>query len=126
MSSHFKWKRSRSYSSTSSTDSNSVLSFLDEQVDISDDGCHDGASPSSNNSESERSQPPSQQSSPLLVAQDSPMVDSDGEEDNIIPRTQNAEITAGDKQAMKQIIKIIRDRKWNFTDFLCVYMRYGE
>src|SRR5579871_3316062 len=27
---------------------------------------------------------------------------------------------------MKQIIEIIRRRKWSFTDFLCVYMRSGK
>jgi hypothetical protein len=123
MSSPFKWpKRARSYSSTSSADSDSVLSLIDEQVDLLDDG----ASSSSNISESEPSQPSSQHSSPPLVELDSPTVDSESEEDNTRARAQDTKITASDERAIKEIIGILQRQRWSFVDFLCAYMRSGE
>lgn len=117
MSSPFKWpKRARSYSSASSTDSDSALDFRDGQADLLDDE----ACSSSNESESELSQPLSQHSSPLLVAQDSTT------EDSTRARAQDTENTAADEEAIKKIVKIIRGRKWKFTDFLCAYMRSGK
>jgi hypothetical protein len=125
MASPFKWpKRARSYSSTTSTDSDSGPGSVDEQVDLLDDK----ASSSSDESESDVSQPPSraQHSSPLIVAPDSTTMDVDSEEDNTRARTRGTKVTAADERAIKEIIEIFRRRKWNFADFLCVYMRSGE
>lgn len=129
MSSPFKSsKRACSHSSTSPTDSDSIL---DDQVDLSDDEQADlpnndadlldnMASCSSDESEPEGSQP-SQHSSPPLVASDSSTMDSDSEDD-----TRDAENTAADERAIREIVGILRRRKWNLTRFLCVYMNSGE
>ena len=137
MSSPFKSpKRARSYSSTSSTDSDPILGFTDGQADLLDDKANSSADESeselsqprhssSDESEPELSQPP-QHSSPLLVEPDSTTMDLDSEEENTGARTQDTKIRAADERAIQEIVEIFRRRKWNFARFLCVYMRSGE
>ena len=123
MSSPFKWpKRARSYSSTSSADDDSILDSTDERADPPDDE----ARSSSDECESELSQPHSQHSSPLLVASDNTTMDLDSNEDNARARPQDTKIQAVDERAIKEIVEIFRRRRWDFTRFLCVYMRSGE
>ena len=123
MSSPFKWpKRAHSYSSTSSTDTDSVLDFTDGQIDVLDDE----ACSSSDESQSGLSQPLSQHSSRPIITPDSTTMDSSSKKDNTGAMGRDTEITAADERAIKEIVEIFHRRRWDFSRFLCVYMRSGE
>ena len=123
MSSPFKWpKRAHSHSSTSSTDSDSVLDFTDGQVDLLDDeicSSSDEATP-------KPPQPLSQHSSLPLAALYSTAADFDTKEDNTRAGVQKTEYTAADERAIEDIVDILYRRKWNIARFLCAYMKSGE
>jgi hypothetical protein len=95
---------------------------MDGQADI----LEDEVCSSFDESQSEAAQPLSQHSSRPIALPDRTAMGLNSKEGNTGSMARDTENTAADEQAIQQIVEIFHRRRWNFSNFLCVYMRSGE